>query len=46
MVLKSESAALKHVTSPPRDKKYAIVAYARLMSEYAESQDLENEGIK
>ena len=37
MVLTSESAALKHVTSPPRDKKYAIVAYARLMSEYADS---------
>ena len=31
MVLKSESAAIKNVTSPPRDKKYAIVAYARLL---------------
>ena len=35
MVLKSEAGALKNVTSPPRDKKYAIVAYARLLSEYS-----------
>ena len=44
MVLKSESAAIKHVTSPPRDKKYTIVAYARLMSESA--QDLEIDILK
>ena len=35
MVLKSEAIAMKYVTSPPRDKKYVIVAYARLMSEVA-----------
>ena len=46
MVLKSESAAIKHVTSPSRDKKYAIVAYSRLMSEFADSQDVDNESLK
>ena len=37
MVLNSESQALKHVTSPTRDRKYVLVAYARLMAEYASS---------
>ena len=40
MVLKSEGLAIKNVTSPPRDKKYAIVAYARLMSEYADEENM------
>ena len=35
MVLKSEGAAIRNVNAPARDKKYAIVAYARLMSENA-----------
>ena len=35
MVLKSEGAAIQHVNAPIRDKRYAIVAYARLMSENA-----------
>ena len=46
MVLKSESAALKNVTNPPRDKKYAIVAYARLLSEYSESQSVPFDSLK
>jgi len=37
MVLNSESQALKHVTSPSRDRKYVLVAYARLMAEFATS---------
>lgn len=41
MVLKSEAQAFKHVTSPARDRKYVIVAYARLMAEYATSMDAE-----
>ena len=35
MILKSESPAIKSVTSPSRDKKYVNVAYSRLMAEYA-----------
>ena len=38
MVLKSEGTAIKNVNAPIRDKKYAIVAYARLMSENAANQ--------
>jgi len=34
MILKSEAAAIKHVQSPPRDKKYALVAYSRFLAEY------------
>lgn len=37
MVLNSESQALKYVTSPARDRKYVLVAYARLMAEFATS---------
>ena len=36
MVLNSESQALKHVSSPSRDRKYVLVAYSRLLAEYAE----------
>ena len=43
MVLKSEGAAIQHVNSPIRDKRYAIVAYARLMSENAMNQHVDNE---
>ena len=34
MVLKSEAAAMKYVSDPPRDRKYCIVAYSRLLVEY------------
>ena len=37
MVLNSESQSLKHVADPARDRKYVLVAYARLMNEYAAS---------
>ena len=37
MVLNSESQALRHVTTPTRDRKYVLVAYSRLMSEFATS---------
>lgn len=36
MVLKSEAAAIKYVTEPARDKKYVLVAYAKLLVEYAQ----------
>ena len=41
MVLQSEGLALKYVQEPARDKKYCLVAYARLLAEYAQniSQD-------
>lgn len=35
MVLKSEAAAIKYVTEPARDKKYVLVAYAKLLVEFA-----------
>lgn len=35
MIIKSEAATIKHVQSPPRDKKYTLVAYSRLLAEYA-----------
>ena len=31
MVVKSEGDKIKHVVSPPRDRKYAIVGYSRLI---------------
>jgi hypothetical protein len=34
MVLGSEGHTIKNVTSPARDKRYALIAYARLASEY------------
>ena len=34
MVLTSEGHTIKNVTSPARDKRYALIAYARLASEY------------
>ena len=36
MIMKSEGLAIKHVKSPPRDKKYVTVAYSRLLAEYAQ----------
>ena len=33
MVLKSEAQAIKYVTEPARDKKYVLVAYAKLLVE-------------
>lgn len=35
MVLKSEGSAIKFVSEPARDRKYCIVAYSRLLAEYA-----------
>jgi hypothetical protein len=35
MVLKSEAVAIRFVTEPARDKKYVLVAYAKLLVEYA-----------
>ena len=35
MVLNSEAKSLHHVSSPARDRKYVLVAYSRLMAEYA-----------
>jgi len=37
MILKSESKSLKQVSSPPRERKYALVAYARLLAEFAQT---------
>lgn len=34
MILRSEGDKLKHVTTPPRDKKYAIVGYSQLLVEH------------
>ena len=35
MILKSEGGAIKYVSEPARDRKYCLVAYSRLMAEYA-----------
>lgn len=35
MVLNSESKALASVTGPARDRKYVLVAYSRLLAEFA-----------
>jgi hypothetical protein len=39
MVLKSEAPAIKFVSEPARDKKYCLVAYSRLLAEYAPVMD-------
>jgi hypothetical protein len=36
MILKSEGAAIKYVSEPARDRKYCLVAYSRLLAEYAQ----------
>lgn len=36
MILNSEAQALKHVSSPVRDRKYVLVAYSRMMAEFAD----------
>lgn len=33
MILKSEGEKIRHITSPPRDRKYAILAYSRFIVE-------------
>ena len=33
MILKSEGRQLRFVTEPARDKKYAIIAYSRMLAE-------------
>lgn len=35
MILKSEAQAIKYVQEPARDRKYCLVAYSRLLVEYA-----------
>lgn len=37
MVLKSEGKQIQYVNEPARDRKYAIIAYSRLLAEYATS---------
>jgi len=44
MVLKSEGAAIKYVSEPARDKKYCLVAYSRLLAEYATTMPRETIG--
>ena len=39
MVLNSESKTLKHCQAPARDRKYVLVAYSRLLAEFAEQMD-------
>lgn len=41
MVLTSEGHTIKSVQSPPRDRRYALIAYARLASEYCTSMPQE-----
>ena len=41
MILKSESDKIKTIQQPPRDKKYTMVAYARLVAENAGNMDPE-----
>ena len=41
MVLNSESKALANVSGPARDRKYVLVAYARLMAEFATQMSAE-----
>ena len=36
MILNSESQSLRHVSQPSRDRKYVLVAYSRMMAEYAD----------
>lgn len=33
MILKSEGDKIKHITQPARDRKYAVLAYSRLIVE-------------
>lgn len=35
MVIKSEGAAIKYVQEPARDRKYVLIAYSKLLAEYA-----------
>jgi hypothetical protein len=35
MVLKSEGKQIQFVTEPARDRKYAVIAYSRMLAEYA-----------
>ena len=41
MVLNSESKAIVHVNNPARDRKYVLVAYARLMAEFCDQMPAE-----
>ena len=36
MIIKSESKSLKHVSMPARERKYVLVAYSRLLAEFAD----------
>ena len=39
MIIKSESKSLKHVSMPARERKYTLVAYSRLLAEFADQMD-------
>lgn len=39
MIIKSESKSLKHVNMPARERKYVLVAYSRLLAEFANQMD-------
>lgn len=41
MVLNSESKAIVHVSSPTRDRKYVLVAYARCLAEFCDQMPFE-----
>jgi len=41
MVLKSEAQSLKYVMEPARDRKYCLVAYSKLLVEYAQRMPME-----
>ena len=41
MVLKSEGSAIKYVSEPARDRKYCLVAYSRLLAEFAQQMPLD-----
>ena len=41
MIIKSESKSLKHVSMPARERKYVLVAYSRLLAEFANQMDPE-----
>lgn len=40
MVMTSEGDKIKHIVSPPRDRKYAIVAYTQFIKAYSSTLDL------
>jgi hypothetical protein len=41
MILNSEAPAIKHVSSPSRDRKYTLVAYSRLLADFCQQMPQE-----